>query len=142
MASANDHAITAGRDVSVSSGRSLFASVRGAFRVFAYQLGMKLIAAKGRVDIQAQSDQMALAALKDLTISSTDGRIVLTAAKEVWIGAGGSYIQINGSGIVNGSPGAILERGAAWDVPGPDAQLRNFPPFGSGTPTDDYLHSL
>ncbi|MGY6159136.1 DUF2345 domain-containing protein [Paraburkholderia strydomiana] len=142
MASANDHAITAGRDVSVSSGRSLFASVRGAFRVFAYQLGMKLIAAKGRVDIQAQSDQMALAALKDLTISSADGRIVLTAAKEVWIGAGGSYIQINGSGIVNGSPGAILERGASWDVPGPDAQLRNFPPFVSGTPTDDYLHSL
>ncbi|WP_143266488.1 type VI secretion system Vgr family protein, partial [Paraburkholderia caledonica] len=116
MASANDHAITAGRDVSVSSGRSLFASVRGAFRVFAYQLGMKLIAAKGRVDIQAQSDQMALAALKDLTISSTDGRVVVTAAKEVWLGAGGSYIQINGSGIVNGSPGAILERGAAWDV--------------------------
>ncbi|PRX22422.1 type VI secretion system secreted protein VgrG [Paraburkholderia sp. BL18I3N2] len=127
MASVGDHAITAGRDVSVSSGRSLFASVRGAFRVFAYQLGMKLIAAKGRVDIQAQSDQMALAALKDLTISSTDGRIVLTAAKEIWLGAGGSYIQINGGGIINGSPGAILERGAAWDVPGPDTQRVRVP---------------
>jgi type VI secretion system secreted protein VgrG len=132
MASANDHAVTAGRDVSVSSGRSLFA----------YQFGMKLIAAKGRVDIEAQSDQMALTALKDITISSTDGRIVITAAKEVWLGAGGSYIQINGSGIINGSPGPILEKGASWDVPGPDVRLKTFPPFGSGTPTDNHIHSL
>ncbi|WP_258879247.1 type VI secretion system Vgr family protein [Paraburkholderia sp. BL6669N2] len=142
MASANDHAVTAGRDVSVSSGRSLLASVRGAISLFAWQLGMKLIAAKGPVDIQAQSDQMALAALKDITISSTDGRIVITAAKEVWLGAGGSYIQINGGGITNGSPGPILEKGAWWDVPGPDVQLRTFPPSGSGTPTDDHIHSL
>jgi type VI secretion system secreted protein VgrG len=142
MASANDHAVTAGRDVSVSSGRSLFASVRGAISLFAYQFGMKLIAAKGRVDIEAQSDQMALTALKDITISSTDGRIVITAAKEVWLGAGGSYIQINGSGIINGSPGPILEKGASWDVPGPDVRLKTFPPFGSGTPTDNHIHSL
>ncbi|MFB9126862.1 type VI secretion system Vgr family protein [Paraburkholderia dipogonis] len=142
MASANDHAVTAGWDVSVSSGRSLIASVRGAISLFAWQLGMKLIAAKGRVEIQAQSDQMALAALKDVTISSTDGRIVITAAKEVWLGAGGSYIQINGSGITNGSPGPILEKGASWDVPGRDIQLKTFPPFSSGTPTDNHIHSL
>ncbi|WP_341807749.1 DUF2345 domain-containing protein [Paraburkholderia caledonica] len=142
MASANDHAITVGRDYSLSAGRSYHVSVRGSVSLFAYQDGMKFYAAKGAVQLQAQSGGMALAALRDITISSTDGRIVINAAKEVWIGAGGSYIQINGSGIVNGSPGAILERGASWDVPGPDAQLRNFPPFGSGTPTDDYLHSL
>ncbi|MFC6973401.1 DUF2345 domain-containing protein, partial [Paraburkholderia dipogonis] len=130
------------RDVSVSLGRSLIASVRGAISLFAWQLGMKLIAAKGRVEIQAQSDQMALAALKDVTISSTDGRIVITAATEVWLGAGGSYIQINGSGITNGSPGPILEKGASWDVPGRDIQLKTFPPFSSGTPTDDHIHSL
>jgi type VI secretion system secreted protein VgrG len=93
---------------------------------------MKLIAAKGRVDIQAQSDQMALAALKDLTISSTDGRIVLTAAKEIWLGAGGSYIQINGGGIINGSPGPILERGASWDVPGPDSKRMPSPTMPQG----------
>jgi type VI secretion system secreted protein VgrG len=117
MASANDHAVTAGRDVSVSSGRSLLASVRGAISMFAYALGMKLIAAKGRIDIQAQSDELALAALKDITIGSTDGKIVLTAAKEVWIGAGGSYIQISAGGIVNGSPGPILEKTPHWGKP-------------------------
>jgi len=90
MASERDHAITAGRDYSVSAGGSYHASVRGSISLFAYQEGMKFMAAKGRVDIQAQSDQMALAALKDITISSTDGKVVITASKEVWIGAGGS----------------------------------------------------
>lgn len=117
MASANDHAVTAGRDVSVSSGRSLLASVRGAISLFAYHLGMKLIAAKGRIDIQAQSDELALAALKDVTVSSADGKIILTASKEVWIGAGGSYIQINAGGIINGSPGPILEKTPSWEKP-------------------------
>jgi type VI secretion system secreted protein VgrG len=121
MASQHDHAITAGRDYSVSVGRSYHASVRGSISLFAYQDGMKFFAAKGPVQLQAQSDVMALAALKDLTITSTDGRVVITASKEVWIGAGGSYVQINGSGIVNGSPGPILEKGASWDRPGPDS---------------------
>ncbi|RKR38308.1 uncharacterized protein DUF2345 [Paraburkholderia sp. BL17N1] len=88
IVSGQDHAVTAGRNVSVSSGRSLFASVRGAISMFAYELGLKLVAAKGRVDIQAQSDQIALAALKDITITSTDGKIAITASKEIWIGAG------------------------------------------------------
>jgi type VI secretion system secreted protein VgrG len=142
MASRYDLAVTTGRDVSIASGRSLFAAVRGAVSLFAYQLGMRLIAAKGKVEIQAQSDQIALTALKDVTITSTDGRVVITAAKEVWIGAGGSYIQINGSGIINASPGPILEKTASWDVPGPDAHMPVFAPFGSGTPTDGYTHSL
>ncbi|EDZ98584.1 type VI secretion system Vgr family protein [Burkholderia sp. H160] len=118
LASQSDHVVTAGRDVSIASGRSLLASVRGMVSFFAAQLGIRLFAAKGKVEIQAQSDQMALAALKDITISSTDGRIVITASKEVWIGAQGSYIKINGEGIENGTPGRILEKCASWNKPG------------------------
>lgn len=127
LASQQDYAVTAGRDVSVASGRSFMVSVRGAISMFAHQLGLKLIAARGRIDIQAQSDQMALAALKDISVSSTEGRVVITASKEVWIGAGGSYVQINGSGIVNGSPGPILEKGASWDVPGAHSAIVDLP---------------
>lgn len=98
---------------------------RNARRVslFAYQLGMNFIAAQGPMGLQAQSGPMSLASLRDLTISSTDGKVIITAAKEVWIGAGGSYIQINGSGIVNGSPGPILEKGTSWDVLKPDSKI-------------------
>ncbi|MFL9896465.1 DUF2345 domain-containing protein, partial [Paraburkholderia sp. RL17-381-BIF-C] len=88
QASMNDHAVTAGRDYSLSAGRSYHASVRGSISLFAYQDGMKFMAARGRIDMQAQGDEMGLAALKDVTVTSTNGRVVITAAKEVWIGAG------------------------------------------------------
>jgi len=129
LASQNDHAVTAGRDVSIVSGRSLFASVRGAISFVAAQFGIRLFAAKGKVEIQAQNDQMALAALKDLTITSTDGKIVIEAAREIWIGSRGSYIQINGSGITNGTTGTILEKCARWSKTGPDSMPRPLETF-------------
>ncbi|AWV02252.1 type VI secretion system tip protein VgrG [Burkholderia sp. JP2-270] len=121
--------LVSGQGMFIASGKSLVASVAEKISLFVQNAGMKLFAAKGKVEIQAQGDQMAFAALKDLTISSTDGKVVISAAKEVWIGAGGSYIQINGSGIVNGSPGTILERAASWDVPGPDSVRMPLPPM-------------
>jgi type VI secretion system secreted protein VgrG len=133
MASVNDHAITAGRDYSLSVGRSYHASVRGSISLFAYQDGMKFISAKGKVELQAQSDEMALAALKDLTITSTDGRVVITASKEVWIGAQGSYIKINGEGIANGTPGQILEKCASWNKSGPDSKRMPMPALFSSS---------
>jgi type VI secretion system secreted protein VgrG len=89
-----------------------------AISLFAQKLGMKLFAAKGKVEIHAQTDEMSLAALKDVTITSTDGKLILSAAKEVWIGAGGSYIKINANRIENGTPGDILEKCASWNKPG------------------------
>ncbi|GAU05098.1 type VI secretion system Vgr family protein [Burkholderia stabilis] len=86
--------------------------------MFAAKLGIKLFAAKGKVAIQAQTDEMALAALKDVTITSSEGKLVLSAAKEVWIGAGGSYIRIDANRIENATPGDILERCASWNKAG------------------------
>ncbi|WP_250474465.1 type VI secretion system Vgr family protein [Caballeronia sp. GAFFF1] len=129
IASQQDHAVTAGRDVSLSSGRSFFASIRGAISMFAQQLGIRLVAAKGNVEIQSQRDQIALTALKDVAVTSVNGKVVITASEEVWIGAGGSYIRINGTGIVNGSPGAILEKAAVWSkeaADGADQQTQTF----------------
>nr|WP_260400672.1 DUF2345 domain-containing protein [Paraburkholderia bannensis] len=85
--------------------------------LFVRNAGIRLFAAKGKVELQAQTDAMALSALKDLTITSANGRLVLTADKEVWIGAGGSYIKIGPNLIENGTAGQILEKCASWDKP-------------------------
>ncbi|MBK5168936.1 type VI secretion system tip protein VgrG, partial [Burkholderia sp. R-70211] len=140
LASQQDLAITTGRDVSISSGRSFLAAVKGAVSIFAYRLGMKLIAAQGKLEMQAQSDAMELTALKDVTITSTDGKIIVNAAKEIWIGAGGSYMQINGSGIINGSRGPILEKCASWDVPGPDSMRMPLPLLPASATTSGRYH--
>lgn len=105
---------TAAGSVDIGVLKKLTVVAGEAVSLFAQKLGMKLFAAKGKVEVQAQSDEMALAALKDVTITSTEGRLVLSAKKEVWIGAGGSYIRINAERIENGTPGDILEKCAFW----------------------------
>ncbi|WP_036013602.1 DUF2345 domain-containing protein, partial [Robbsia andropogonis] len=86
--------------------------------LFAQNAGIKLFASKGKVEIQAQSDEMKLAALNDVTITSSSGKVVISADKEIWIGAGGSYIKITSELIENGTSGQILEKGASWSKQG------------------------
>ncbi|WP_186065755.1 type VI secretion system Vgr family protein [Burkholderia gladioli] len=110
--------LVSGQNIHVASGKSLIASVTERISLFVRQAGIKLFAAKGKVEIQAQADEMALAALKDITITSKDGKVVLTAAKELWIGAGNSYIRITPNAIENGTPGQITEKCASWEKQG------------------------
>ncbi|RQH02992.1 type VI secretion system Vgr family protein [Paraburkholderia dinghuensis] len=110
--------IVSGKNTHVAAGKSLIASAMEKISLFAQNAGMKLFAAKGKVEIQAQGDAMALSALNDVTITSSSGKLVLSADKEIWIGAGGSYIRITADKIENGTPGQILEKCASWDKPG------------------------
>jgi type VI secretion system secreted protein VgrG len=118
-----DVTVTAGQDTSVSVLRRFLVTAGEAISLLANTLGIKLFAAKGPVDIQAQNDAMALAALKDLTLTSLQGKLILTAKDEVWLGAGGSYIKITATGIECASPGDIVEKCAQWDRRDPDSQL-------------------
>lgn len=110
--------IVSGRSVHVAAGKSLIASVMEKISLFAQNAGIKLFAAKGKVEIQAKSDAMALTSQQDLNITSVDGRVVISADKEIWIGAGGSYIKITPDLIENGTTGQILEKGASWSKQG------------------------
>jgi type VI secretion system secreted protein VgrG len=108
---------TAGGSADIGVLRRFTVAAGDAISMFAQRMGMKLFA-KGKVEVQSQSDEMALSALKDITITSSDGRLILSAAKEVWIGAAGSYIKINANRIENGTPGDILEKCSAWSKQG------------------------
>ncbi|AIY41481.1 VgrG protein [Collimonas arenae] len=118
LSAAQNLIATAGGNADVSVLKKFTVAAGDAISLFAQALGIKIFAAKGKVDIQAQSDEMALTALKDLKIVSVDGRLILSSQKEVWIGAGGSYIKITPESIENGTPGDILERCAVWNKPG------------------------
>lgn len=76
-----------------------------AISLFAQKLGMKLFAAKGKIEIQAQSDDMALTADKNVTMTSANGRIDISAKEEIILKAGGSYIRITPLGIEEGTLG-------------------------------------
>ncbi|CAG4928548.1 hypothetical protein R70241_05744 [Paraburkholderia saeva] len=107
--------LTAGENVDVGAMQKFTVAAGELISFFAKKMGIKLFA-KGKIDIQAQGDELALSALKDVTVTSTNGKLILTAKDEVWIGAGGSYIKINASRIENASPGDIIEKTASWDI--------------------------
>jgi len=106
------------KNIIFAAGKSLLASVMDGISLFAQNLGIKLIAGKGKIDVQALSDAMNLLAQLDVKVESATGRLILTAKEEVWLGAGGSYISIKGAGIENVTTGHILVRCASWDKPG------------------------
>ncbi|MEQ5839406.1 type VI secretion system tip protein VgrG [Paraburkholderia acidicola] len=115
---ADQHVNTVARkNIVLAAGKSLLASVMDGISLFAQNLGIKLIAGKGKIDIQALSDAMNLLSQLDMKVESATGRLVLTAKTEVWLGAGGSYISIKGAGIENVTTGHILERCTSWDKP-------------------------
>jgi type VI secretion system secreted protein VgrG len=111
--------MTAGSIVGIATGKSLFASVRQKISLFAQQLGMKFIAASGKIEIQAQSDDIELIAQKVLKLISTENRIELTA-KEILLNGGTSFIRINSDGIYEGTNGKWEVHSAARELTGPD----------------------
>ena len=80
-----------------------------AISMLACKTGMKLFAAKGKVEIQAQDDALEAAAKKDVTVTSTEGGVEITAAKDVVLkNLDGSFIQLQGKNIILGCESNIL----------------------------------
>jgi type VI secretion system secreted protein VgrG len=121
VSAADNLIVTAGGNADIGVMKAFTVAAGEAVSLFAQKLGMKLFAANGKLQIQAQGDAMELSAQKDVTVTSVDGKLILTAAKEVWIGAGGSYIKINGNRIEYGTPGDIYEKCAWWGQQGPSS---------------------
>ncbi|CAM3470345.1 Type IV secretion protein Rhs [Burkholderia ubonensis] len=100
IASNEDVAVTSGRHVGLAVGRSLFASVANRFSLFVHKAGMKLIAAAGKVRIEAQTNGIDMTAKQAVTITSTTDRIHLHAAKEIVLHAGSTEVRISERGYV------------------------------------------
>ena len=103
---ANDQVtLSSGADTNIAAGKSLLASVAEKISLFASNAGIKLFSAKGKVEVQAQADDLDLIAEKVVRLLSTTSRIEIHAKEEVVISAGQSFVKINASGITNGTSG-------------------------------------
>ncbi|WP_083338814.1 type VI secretion system Vgr family protein [Chromobacterium sphagni] len=115
--------LVAQRDANHSTGRRWLHNVGQHISLFVAgvqdKMAMKLIAAKGKVQVQAQSDAMELTADKDLTITSVKGRVQIAARQEVLLASGGGYIRIAGGNIEVHCPGEVSIKGARHSLSGP-----------------------
>lgn len=98
---------TTGQDADISIGKKLRIAVTETLSLFAKQLGIKLFAAAGKVEIQAQSDALDLLAMKDMQISSQSGKVTMSAQTELLLECGGAWIQMKGGSITLGGTGNV-----------------------------------
>jgi type VI secretion system secreted protein VgrG len=113
--------LSSGLDANFAIGKSLVASVMEKISLFVYKAGIKLFAAKGKIEIQAQSDDLDIIAEKVLRLLSSTGRIEIAAKTEIVLSAGGTYIKLNAGGFTGGTSGAWVQHAASHAMPGPDS---------------------
>ncbi|MCK4124527.1 type VI secretion system tip protein VgrG [Ralstonia pseudosolanacearum] len=114
------HAITSGGHTSIATGRSFLASAKDAIRLFAYQLGLKLVAASGDIDMQALKNGINILAKLDIKMEGK--RVDINGTDGVRINGGGSYIDLSQAGITHGTNGAFQVHSADYAFVGPDSR--------------------
>ncbi|MGN2424344.1 type VI secretion system Vgr family protein [Klebsiella electrica] len=104
---------TAGENVDMGIMKKFTLAAGEAISLFAQRMGMSIFAARGKVDIQAQTDAMRLQSDKIMNINSVNGEIVLNAAQGITLTSkGGAYIKIKDGSVEIGAPGKIDLRSA------------------------------
>ena len=118
---------TAGKNADVSVVKNLFIGVGNALSVFVRKMGIKLIANQGAVRIQAQNDLMDLIARGELSLTSTEDEIHITAKKKVTINGGGSYITLDENGIESATQGEYLTKVGYYGRKDKASEPKDFP---------------
>ncbi|MGT2455955.1 DUF2345 domain-containing protein [Cupriavidus basilensis] len=147
LASGSDLQLTAAQNLIATAGGHADISVLKRFTVaagervsvFAQKLGIKLFAAKGKVEIQAQSDEMRLLSDKNMTISSANGRVVIEAREELLLKCGGSYLRLSSTGIEDGTRGDRTIKAAAFSRRGPTSLAQHMNSLPATAFNDPYV---
>src|SRR5450830_1318216 len=119
LSAAHHVSATAGGNADISVMKKFTVAAGEAISLFAQKLGMKLFAAKGKIEIQAQSDDMTLTADKNVMMTSVNGRLDISVKEEIILKAGGSYIRITPLGIEEGTLGDRTWKAASHRRQGP-----------------------
>ncbi|MEO3955186.1 type VI secretion system Vgr family protein [Chromobacterium piscinae] len=114
--------LVAQRDANHTTGRRWLHNVGQHISLFVAgvkdKVALKLIAAKGKVQVQAQSDAMELTADKDVAITSVKQKIHLNGKQEILLTSGGAYVRIKDGKIELHAPGTVSFKGASHDWSG------------------------
>jgi type VI secretion system secreted protein VgrG len=143
--------LTAGQDTNllaqrhaawaVKDGISLFTrgEAKGAQRAV-QDVGMKLHAASGNVNTQAQSDAFTLTAQKAVDLQSTTANITISAPNRILLNGGGGYIKIEGGDIEIGTSGQAGFKASMKELTGGGSASPTLPAMSFGPlPQDEKL---
>ncbi|WP_230949328.1 DUF2345 domain-containing protein, partial [Burkholderia vietnamiensis] len=97
------------------------------FSLFVHKAGMKLIAAAGKVHIEAQTDGIDVKAKQSVKIESTTDSIHLYAAKEILLHAGSTQMRISDKGYTVHTAGEHTVHAASHQTVEPQAKPVKMP---------------
>ena len=124
--------LVSGQSTHIATGKSLLASVGEKISLFVQNAGMKLFAAKGKVEIQAQSDNIEVTAQKSLKLLSAMEKVEVVAKQDILLTSGGAYIRIKDGNIEIHAPGKIDIKGSSHSFAGPTSLSSKPPTLPSG----------
>ncbi|WDG88762.1 DUF2345 domain-containing protein [Pseudomonas chlororaphis] len=110
---------------SLSIGKRLLASASQGMRLFVQNLGWRLVAVAGDIDIKALKDSINL--LAKLNITANADRITITAKTELVIQGGGSATTYNAGGITHATTGPYTAHAANFAYTGAKSLAGTFP---------------
>ncbi len=121
--------LTAGQDTNLLAQRHAAWAVKNGISLFTrgeakdgqravQDAGMKLHAASGNVNVQAQSGPFTLTALKAIDLQSTAADIIITAPEKIVLNGGGGYVKIEGGNIEIGTSGAASFKASMKELGG------------------------
>ncbi|MFM0043230.1 type VI secretion system Vgr family protein [Paraburkholderia sediminicola] len=122
--------LVSGQSTHIATGKSLIASIAEKLSLFVQNAGMKLFAAKGKVEIQAHSDNIELTAQRTMKLLSATEKIEAAAKQEILLTSGGAYIRVKDGNIEIHAPGKIEIKGAQHAFSGPTShaeQMNTWP---------------
>jgi type VI secretion system secreted protein VgrG len=108
--------------------------------LFVQKLGIRIYAAKGPVEVQAQSDAMSLLADQDVTVASVNGTVRVCAKKELVLECGGAFIQLKDGSITLGGPGDLFFKVITIQKKGKASMSMPMPIFPTGASYSQQFH--
>ncbi|MGN6316969.1 type VI secretion system Vgr family protein [Trinickia sp.] len=128
---AGEHiALTSVGHIAIAAGRSIFASVRETFSLFAKK-SLSLIAGTGKVKIQAQQNDVEIIAKQVLELISTSDSIRLSAAKNIELKVNNTTVRLGPDGFEVLTIGKCHLRAGDLQSFGPQAEPLKLPGFVS-----------
>ncbi|EPQ2756558.1 type VI secretion system tip protein VgrG [Klebsiella variicola] len=114
-------------EVNITTAQRCSLNASQAISLLAQQEGMRLVSAKGPLQVESHGEILSLTALKDITVQSTQGHLQLTAKNGITLGCGGAYIRLTPQGEVQiHGPGVISLKGQ-HDLQGPVSEAFPLP---------------
>ncbi|WP_082508647.1 type VI secretion system Vgr family protein [Burkholderia sp. Leaf177] len=143
VAAGKDVTLTTSAGVGISALRNVAIVAADVLSLFAYKLGIKLFAARGKVLIQAQSDAIEMVAAKDMHLSSAEGTLTANAANGVVLGGGGTaYEKILADDVHMGGAGKLYLHFTEVVLVGPGGLSLPLPKFEQLDVSHDEMFTL